>query len=82
MKMREETAEMDELSAFLSHAALEAGETQGDPYEDCVQLMTLHCVVNKIERLPEINKGEGHRSFPPFEVPEGEVEEADRRNKG
>ncbi|MCU7850650.1 MAG: DNA helicase II [Candidatus Thiodiazotropha sp. (ex Monitilora ramsayi)] len=34
--------EMDELSAFLSHAALEAGDTQGDPYEDCVQLMTLH----------------------------------------
>ncbi|MEJ2694327.1 MAG: 3'-5' exonuclease [Candidatus Thiodiazotropha sp.] len=34
--------EMDELSAFLSHAALEAGDTQGDPYEECVQLMTLH----------------------------------------
>ncbi|MCU7915572.1 MAG: DNA helicase II [Candidatus Thiodiazotropha sp. (ex Gloverina cf. vestifex)] len=34
--------EMDELSAFLSRAALEAGDTQGDPYEDCVQLMTLH----------------------------------------
>ena len=33
---------MDELAAFLSHAALEAGEAQGDPYEDCVQLMTLH----------------------------------------
>ncbi len=41
-ELDEETAEMDELSAFLSHAALEAGETQGDPYEDCVQLMTLH----------------------------------------
>jgi DNA helicase-2/ATP-dependent DNA helicase PcrA len=38
----EEDEEMDELSAFLSHAALEAGDTQGDPYEDCVQLMTLH----------------------------------------
>lgn len=35
-------SEMDELSAFLSHAALEAGDAQGDPYEDCVQLMTLH----------------------------------------
>ncbi|RDH80936.1 MAG: DNA helicase II [endosymbiont of Escarpia spicata] len=34
--------EMDELSSFLSHAALEAGEAQGDPFEDCVQLMTLH----------------------------------------
>ncbi|WP_428608900.1 3'-5' exonuclease, partial [Sedimenticola sp.] len=29
-------------SAFLSHAALEAGENQGDQFEDCVQLMTLH----------------------------------------
>jgi DNA helicase-2/ATP-dependent DNA helicase PcrA len=38
----EEDEEMDELSAFLSHAALEAGDAQGDPYEDCVQLMTLH----------------------------------------
>ena len=33
---------MDELAAFLAHAALEAGEAQGDPNEDCVQLMTLH----------------------------------------
>ncbi|MES9986634.1 MAG: DNA helicase II [Candidatus Thiodiazotropha endolucinida] len=34
--------EMDELSTFLSRAALEAGEAQGDPSEPCVQLMTLH----------------------------------------
>jgi len=33
---------MDELTAFLSHAALEAGEGQADKWEDCVQLMTLH----------------------------------------
>jgi len=33
---------MDDLAAFLAHAALEAGEGQGDPNEDCVQLMTLH----------------------------------------
>ena len=33
---------MDPLSEFLSHAALEAGEGQGDAWEDCVQLMTLH----------------------------------------
>lgn len=31
-----------ELSAFLSHAALEAGETQAAAHHDCVQLMTLH----------------------------------------
>lgn len=33
---------LSELDAFLAHAALEAGEAQGDQYEDCVQLMTLH----------------------------------------
>jgi DNA helicase II / ATP-dependent DNA helicase PcrA len=35
-------AGLSELSAFLSHAALEAGEGQGDSWDDCVQLMTLH----------------------------------------
>jgi DNA helicase-2/ATP-dependent DNA helicase PcrA len=30
------------LADFLDHAALEAGESQADPYEDSVQLMTLH----------------------------------------
>ncbi len=35
-------AGLSELSAFLSHAALEAGEGQGEPGQDCVQLMTLH----------------------------------------
>lgn len=30
------------LQAFLSHAALEAGEQQADSHQDCVQLMTLH----------------------------------------
>ncbi|MDN3516505.1 DNA helicase II [Aquisalimonas lutea] len=34
--------DMDVLTAFLSHAALEAGEGQADAWEDCVQLMTLH----------------------------------------
>lgn len=34
--------EMSELDAFLSHAALEAGEGQADAWEDCVQLMTMH----------------------------------------
>lgn len=33
---------LSELDLFLAHAALEAGETQGDAYDDCVQLMTLH----------------------------------------
>ena len=30
------------LPAFLTHAALEAGEAQGEAWEECVQLMTLH----------------------------------------
>ena len=34
--------ETDLLAAFLSHAALEAGEAQADRFEDGVQLMTLH----------------------------------------
>jgi len=34
--------EMSELDAFLSHAALEAGETQAGEHEESVQLMTLH----------------------------------------
>ena len=33
---------MPPLVAFLSHAALEAGDAQGDSWDDCVQLMTLH----------------------------------------
>ncbi len=33
---------MDRLTAFLSQAALEAGDSQGDEWEDCVQLMSLH----------------------------------------
>ena len=32
----------DPLAAFLSHAALEAGEEQAGEWEDCVNLMTLH----------------------------------------
>ncbi len=40
----EETAGMNELDAFLAHAALEAGEGQADEWDDCVQLMTLHSV--------------------------------------
>ncbi len=35
-------AGLGELAAFLSHAALEAGEGQGEAWDDCVQLMTLH----------------------------------------
>ncbi len=30
------------LQSFLAHAVLESGEAQGDAWEDCVQMMTLH----------------------------------------
>ncbi|HHX8482861.1 TPA: DNA helicase II [Vibrio diabolicus] len=38
----EEAEEMSLLTAFLTYAALEAGEGQADEFEDAVQLMTLH----------------------------------------
>ena len=38
----EEADEMSDLTAFLTHAALEAGEGQADEFDDAVQLMTLH----------------------------------------
>lgn len=34
--------EQTPLTAFLTHAALEAGESQADEYEPAVQLMTMH----------------------------------------
>lgn len=37
-----ELAEMDALSAFLAHAALESGETQAKHNTACVHMMTLH----------------------------------------
>jgi DNA helicase-2/ATP-dependent DNA helicase PcrA len=38
----EDAAPLSLLDEFLNHAALEAGEGQADPNQDCVQLMTLH----------------------------------------
>jgi len=35
---------MSPMAAFLSHAVLESGDAQGDEWDDCVQLMTLHSV--------------------------------------
>jgi ATP-dependent DNA helicase UvrD/PcrA len=39
---QDDEAPLDNLTAFLTHAALEAGEGQAEAWEDCVQLMTLH----------------------------------------
>ena len=38
----DEAEEMDTITAFLTHAALESGEGQAEEWEDCVQMMTLH----------------------------------------
>ncbi len=38
----DEGEDISQLEAFLSNAALEAGEGQASKWEDCVQLMTLH----------------------------------------
>jgi DNA helicase-2/ATP-dependent DNA helicase PcrA len=33
---------MSPLDAFLAHAVLESGEAEGEDWDDCVQLMTMH----------------------------------------
>ncbi len=38
----DEEQNLTPLDAFLAHAVLESGEGQGDAWEDCVQMMTLH----------------------------------------
>jgi DNA helicase-2/ATP-dependent DNA helicase PcrA len=38
----EDEENLSELDMFLAHATLESGELQGDDFDDCVQLMTLH----------------------------------------
>jgi len=39
---QEDDQDLTPLQAFLSHAALEAGDGQADAFQDAVQLMTLH----------------------------------------
>ena len=38
----DEAEDMTELTAFLTHASLEAGEEQAAPHQACVEMMTLH----------------------------------------
>ncbi|WP_409500361.1 DNA helicase II [Mannheimia glucosida] len=40
----DEAEELTDLTAFLTHASLEAGEAQASQHEDYVELMTLHSV--------------------------------------
>jgi DNA helicase-2/ATP-dependent DNA helicase PcrA len=39
---QENEENLGELDMFLTHAALESGDSQADDFEDCVQLMTIH----------------------------------------
>jgi len=38
----EPESDLSPLDSFLAHAVLESGESQGDAWDDCVQMMTLH----------------------------------------
>ncbi|HEY1726087.1 MAG TPA: DNA helicase II [Steroidobacteraceae bacterium] len=38
----EPEGELPPLHSFLAHAVLESGEAQGEAFQDCVQIMTLH----------------------------------------
>ena len=38
----DEAEDMTDLTAFLTHASLEAGEEQASPHQSCVEMMTLH----------------------------------------
>lgn len=38
----DDAEELSDLTAFLTHASLEAGEAQASPHQDYVELMTLH----------------------------------------
>jgi hypothetical protein len=38
----DDAEDMTELTAFLTHASLEAGEEQASPHQSCAQMMTLH----------------------------------------
>ncbi|OOR99944.1 DNA helicase II [Haemophilus paracuniculus] len=38
----DEAEDLTDLTAFLTHASLEAGEAQASPHQDYVELMTLH----------------------------------------
>ena len=55
-------AGLSELSAFLSHATLEAGENQGEAWDDCVQLMTLHSAKG-LEFPVKLGQRVSHPSF-------------------
>ena len=75
----EEAEEMTDLTAFLTHASLEAGDEQASPYQDCVEMMTLHSAKGlEFPRVFMVGMEEGvFPSFRSFEEP-GRLEEERR----
>ncbi|OOF52478.1 DNA helicase II [Rodentibacter trehalosifermentans] len=71
--------DMTELTAFLTHASLEAGEEQASPHQSCVEMMTLHSAKGlEFPRVLMVGVEEGlFPSFRSFEEP-GRLEEERR----
>ena len=75
----DEAEDMTELTAFLTHASLEAGEEQASPHQSCVEMMTLHSAKGlEFPRVFMVGVEEGvFPSFRSFEEP-GRLEEERR----
>ena len=75
----DDAEEMTELTAFLTHASLEAGEEQASPHQSCVEMMTLHSAKGlEFPRVFMVGVEEGlFPSFRSFEEP-GRLEEERR----
>lgn len=75
----DDAEEMTDLTAFLTHASLEAGEEQASPHQACVEMMTLHSAKGlEFPRVFMVGVEEGlFPSFRSFEEP-GRLEEERR----
>ncbi|HDR1496444.1 TPA: DNA helicase II [Pasteurella multocida] len=75
----DEAEQLSDLTAFLTHASLEAGEEQASPHQDYVEMMTLHSAKGlEFPRVFMVGVEEGlFPSFRSFEEP-GRLEEERR----
>ena len=75
----DEAEDMTDITAFLTHASLEAGEEQASPHQSCVEMMTLHSAKGlEFPRVFIVGVEEGvFPSFRSFEEP-GRLEEERR----
>jgi len=76
----DEAEDMTDLTAFLTHASLEAGEEQASPHQSCVEMMTLHSAKGlEFPRVFMVGVEEGvFPSFRSFEEP-GRLDAESRR---